>query len=383
MDARNTDLGSTDFRSKTTAGRPLAFYAGTAILLAAASGAVLYVHKSRSHEIGAVRETRAAAAERGPRIEVVKATASPTERSIKLLGDARSGATTTIYAKVAGYLKTISVDKGDRVEAGDIIAMIESPELDQQYAGASADLANKRRNLARIKELFGKGIATQVALNQAETDATIAENTVGALETTKSYQTVRAPFSGRVTARFVDPGALVTNAQTNITSAMPMVTISDDRRIRVYAYVQQADAPFVHIGDKVVLSDASNPERKKAATVTRMTGELDQKSRTMLIEVHIDNSDDFFVPGSYVYLTLTVPVESVTRVPVTALLTRGDKTNVAVFDNGVVKFRPITVAATDGANINVSGGLKPGEQVAVNLPDEVTDGSRIQPVIAK
>ena len=164
--------------------------------------------------------------------------------------------------------------------------------------------------MARIKELFRKGIATQVALYQAETDATIAENNVGALETTISYQTVRAPFAGRVTARFVDPGALVTNAQTNITSAMPMVTISDDSRIRVFAYVQQMDAPFVRVGDKAVISDASNPERKKVGTVTRMTGELDQKTRTMLIEVHLDNSDGFFIPGSFAYVTLHVPIQS-------------------------------------------------------------------------
>jgi membrane fusion protein, multidrug efflux system len=367
-----------DDENKTS--RPTGFYIAGIVAIAAAAGGVYYIYKSRNLEISTVREARATIAERGPRIEVVKATASPTERTIKLLGDVRSGATTTIYAKVAGYLKTISVDKGDRVEAGQLVAQIESPELEQQYAAASADLANKRRNFARIKELFGKGIATQVALNQAETDAMVAENTVGALETTKLYQVVRAPFAGRVTARFVDPGALVTNAQTNITSAMPMVTISDDRRIRVYAYVQQADAPFIRIGDKAELSDASSPERRKLATVTRMTGELDQKTRTMLIEVHLDNSDDFFVPGSFVYVTLTVPIESVTRIPVTALLTRGDKTNVAVLDGGVVKFRPIAVSATDGANINVAGGLKPGEQVAINLPDEVTDGSRIQPV---
>jgi RND family efflux transporter MFP subunit len=370
-----------DDKRKTS--RPVVFHVVTVAVLAAAGGGAWYIHKSRSLEISTVREARAAIAERGPRIEIVNATASPKERTIKLLGDVRSAASATLYAKVAGYLKTISVDKGDRIEGGEILAQIESPELEQQYAGASADLANKRRNLVRIRDLFAKGIGTQVALNQAETDATIAENTVGALETTKSYQVVRAPFSGRITARFVDPGALITNAQANITSAMPIVTLSDDRRVRIYAYVQQADAPFVKIGDKAELSDASNPERRKLATVTRMTGELDQKTRTMLIEVHIDNSDEFFVPGSFVYVTLTVPIESVTRIPVTALLTRGDKTNVAVFDKGTVKFRPITVSATDGANINVSAGLKPGEQVAVNLPDEVTDGSRIQAVLPK
>lgn len=363
--------------------RPVVFYLGTVAALAAAGTTVYYVHSARSSGIAAVREARAAIAERGPRIEVVATTASPSERRIKLLGDVRSGASTTLYAKVAGYLKTISVDKGDRVEAGQVIAQIESPELEQQYAGASADLANKKRNYERIKDLMAKGIGTQVTLNQAETDVIVATNTVGALETTKSYQIVRAPFSGRITARFVDPGALVTNAQTNFTSAMPMVTISDDTRIRVYAFVQQADAPFVRIGDKAELTDASNPNRRKEATITRMTGELDQKTRTMLVEVHLDNSDGFFVPGSFVYVTLTVPVQSYTRIPVTALLTRGDKTTVAVYEGGVVRFRPIRVAATDGANISVAEGLKAGERIAINLPDDVTDGSRIQSVAAK
>ena len=92
---------------------------------------------------------------------------------------------------------------------------------------------------------------------QAETDVAVAENNVGVLATSVSYKTVRAPFAGRVTARFVDPGALVTNSQTNITSAMPMMTLSDDSKIRVFTYVQQMDVPFVQVGNRAVVSDAS------------------------------------------------------------------------------------------------------------------------------
>lgn len=354
---------------------------GIGVVCAAVLG-VGYTYLSRSGQIAAVREARAAIAERGPRIEVVTTAAGPTERTIKLLGDLRSGASTTLYGKVAGYLKTIAVDKGDKVEAGQTLAYIESPELDQQYAGASADLANKRRNVERIRELFGKGIATQVALNQAETDATVAENTVGVLETQRSYQTVRAPFAGRVTARFVDPGALITNAQTNISSALPILTISDDSRLRIYAYVQQSDAPFVHVGDRVEVSDASNPDRKKTAAITRMTGELDQKTRTMLIQVDIDNADTFFIPGSFAYLTLRIPLVSRPQIPVTALLTRGDQSSVAVLDGQVLRFKPVKVASTDGAIISLADGVKPGDKIAINVPDEVTNGSRIQPVMA-
>lgn len=366
--------------SKKKAGRSGPFYIGGIGAIILAGAAAFYFHFSRNMEVATAREARAAVAERGPRIEVVPTGAGPTERTIKLLGDVRSAASATIYAKVAGYLKTISVDKGDKVQEGQVLAYIESPELEQQFTGASADLANKRRNYVRVKDLYDRQIGTQVAVNQAETDKTVAENAVGVLETMKSYQTVRAPFSGRITARFIDPGALVTNAQTNYTSAQPIVTISDDNRIRVYAYVQQSDAPFVKIGAPAEVSDASNPERKKSASITRMTGELDPKTRTMLIEVHIDNNDGFFIPGSFAYLTLKVPLQSRPQIPVTALLTRNNQTTVAVLDKDTVRFKPIRVASTDGAIVTVAEGLVPGEKIAINVPDEVTDGSRIQPV---
>ena len=103
---------------------------------------------------------------------------------------------------------------------------------------------------------------------QFETDARVAEANVKGLETMKGYQTIRAPFSGRVTARFVDPGALITNAQTNMVSALPIMTISDDSRLRVFCYVQQQDVPFVNVGDVADVIDASNPDRNMKAKVS-------------------------------------------------------------------------------------------------------------------
>jgi RND family efflux transporter MFP subunit len=219
-----------------------------------------------------------------------------------------------------------------------------------------------------------------VALYQAETDVTVAENNVGVLATSVSYKTVRAPFPGRVTARFVDPGALVTNAQANITSAMPMLTLSDDSRIRVFTYVQQMDVPFVKVGNRAVVSDAANPERNRVGTVTRMTGELEPRTRTMLIEIHLDNADEFFTPGSFAYVTLHVPINSFIQVPVGALITRGEDNVVGVLENDVVRFRTVSVASTDGAIVSLTDGLKAGERVVINLPNEVTNGSRVQPV---
>jgi membrane fusion protein, multidrug efflux system len=348
--------------------------------LVAAIGAVAYFHVTRNQNVASARESRAVVAERGPRVEMVTAIAGPTERTIRLLGDVRSGATAVLYAKVAGYIKEVMVDKGDKVEAGDILAEIESPEVEQQYAAASADLVNKRRNLVRIKELYSKGNTTQVALYNAETEAVVAENNVGVLATSVSYKTVRAPFAGRVTARFVDPGALVTNSQTNITSAMPMMTLSDDSKVRVFTYVQQMDVPFVQVGNRAVISDAANPERNKVGTVTRMTGELEPRTRTMLIEIHLDNADGFFTPGSFAYVTLHVPIKSYIQIPVAGLITRGEDHIVGVLEDDLVRFRTVTVASTDGTSVSLSAGLKAGERIVINLPNEVTNGSRVQPI---
>jgi membrane fusion protein, multidrug efflux system len=144
--------------------------------------------------------------------------------------------------------------------------------------------------------------------------------------------------------------------------------------------VQQMDVPFVQVGNRAVVSDAANPERQKIGTITRMTGELEPRTRTMLIEVHLDNADGFFTPGSFAYVTLHIPIRSHIQIPVAGLITRGEDQVVGVLDNDVVRFRKVTVASTDGAIISLMEGLQPGERVAINLPNEVTNGSRVQPV---
>ena len=358
------------------------FYVLALVGVAAAGTLVGYYHFARSQEIAAVREVRAEAAANGPRLEVVTTGAGPTERTIVLLSDVRAGASAVLYAKTSGYLKKLYVDKGDKVESGQVLAEVESLELNQQYNAASADLANKRRNLARIRELFSHGNTTQVALYQAETDATVAENNVAVLATNKSYQVIKAPFSGRVTARFADAGALITNAQTNFVNSIPVMTISDDTKVRVFSNLQQADVPFVHVGDKVEVVDAANVERTKDATITRTSGELDPKTRTMLVEVDLDNTDRFFVPGSFTYVRINVPIKSYPQVPVTALLTRGDDKFIAVLDNDVVRFKQVTIASTEGNIVSLLDGVQPGEKVAINVPDEITNGTRIQPIMA-
>jgi RND family efflux transporter MFP subunit len=300
-----------------------------------------------------------------------------------MLADVRANTQAIMYAKVSGYMKSVLVDRGDRVQAGQVIAVIESPEIDQQYNAAVTDLEHKRRNLARSQELLTKGNTTQVAMLQFETDARVAESNVKGLETMKGYQTLRAPFAGRVTARYVDPGTLITNAQTNFVSALPIMTISDDTRLRVYCYVQQQDVPFINVGDEAEVIDASNPERRMKAKVSRMTGELETRTRTMQIEINIDNTEGFLVAGSFANVVLHIPIKSYPQIPVSGLLVRGNDNFVAMVENDTLRYKPIRVATTDGNTVTVAEGLQKGDRIAINLPDEMTDGAKVQPILKK
>ncbi len=353
-----------------------------AVFIVAAAVFVWRHYAGENNRVEAMRGAQAKIAELGPRVETVDVSAGPKSRTIKLLGDVRSAASVTLYAKISAYLKTISVDKGDKVTAGQVLAELDSPELEQQFAAASNDLVQKKRNLERLRGLFDRGSTTQVAMLQSETDFMVAESNLAGLAATRAYQTIRSPLEGRVTARFVDPGALVTNAQTNAVSAQPLLTISDNTRVRIYAFLQQPDVPFIKLGHKAEVVDASRPERRKLGEITRMTGELDPKSRTMLIEVHLDNPDEFFTPGAFVNLTLDVPLEPSVQVPAPALLMRNGRAIVPVLnkEKSTVELRPVRVAGTDGARVTVAEGLKVGEAVLINLPDEVTDGGKVQPV---
>ena len=166
-------------------------------------------------------------------------------------------------------------------------------------------------------------------------------------------------------------------------SALPIMTVSDDSRLRVYCYVQQADVPYVNAGDVADIVDGSNPDRKMQAKISRMTGELETRTRTMQIEINIDNTEGFLVAGSFAYVTLHIPIRSYPQIPVSGLLVRGSETLVAMVENDTLRYKPIKVASTDGNTVTVAEGVRQSDRIAINLPDEVTDGSKVQPILRK
>jgi membrane fusion protein (multidrug efflux system) len=358
----------------------LLFLMGVVVIGGAALGAWRMSH-DKDASLSASRAALAEGVARGPVVQVVQVTEGPKERLIKLLGDTRSYQTATLYSKVSGYVTSIAVDRGDHVKTGDLLGVVASVETDQQYESAMRDLENKTRNWNRAKDLVVHGWTSRQAADAAETAYSMATANVAQNATMKSYEQIRAPFDGVVTARFVDVGALVQNSTTNKTSNQPVLTIADDTRLRVDVYVEQRDVPFVHVGDLADVTDGANSERVVKARIARTSNELDPRTRTLFVELDVDNADQFLVPGSFAYVTLHIPVPSYPQIPVAGLIVRGTRTMIAdLGSDQTVHLRPVKVASTDGIRAMLSEGATVGQKVAINLPDEVNDGGRVQAV---
>jgi RND family efflux transporter MFP subunit len=355
------------------------YIVGVVGVIAAILGVVLI---ATSRKAAADREGKERTDEvaKGPRVRVARAQMSPPVRKLELQGEARPFAQATLYAKVSGYLKEMRVDKGDVVKPNQIVAVIQAPEIDRQYEAAVADASYKKANARRAAELAKPGV---VSVAEAETQvgvAQVADAQVATLAQQKSYEVLRAPFAGTVTARFADPGALVQAATGAQTGALPLVTISTPEKLRVYVYVPQRDAAFVKVGDKALITTPDHAELRVEGNVTRLSSELDSRTRMMLVEVDVDNRDGKIVPGSFVTVMLTYATPPEIVVPVEALVLNAQKPTVFVLDGDTVHSRPVVISDNDGSIVRLAGGLRAGELVALNVGDNVADGARVQPV---
>jgi membrane fusion protein, multidrug efflux system len=356
------------------------FYVVAAVFIIAAAALVWYLWQDKQKQAAEEAQRRAAAVAAGPTVTLAQAVRGPNLRRVTLVGEALPYKSATLYSKVSGYLTKMAVDVGSRVNAGQLIAEIQSPEIDHQMHTAQVALDNKRRVLQRTRDLATQGFFSQQSLENAETDVRVAESQLAELRTMGAYRTLKAPFSGVITQRFADPGALVTNASSNQSAALPLVTLADVSQLRVSVYVEQGEAPNVRPGLEAEIVDGANVQRKAQGKVARVSGELDPRTRTLLAEVDFDNRDGKFVAGSFVNVTLLIPATSYIEVPAAALITREKKNFVGVVDaNNKVELRPIDLAGTDGKVLRIAGGLNEGERVALSLPASIADGAQVNP----
>ncbi|HXD23784.1 MAG TPA: efflux RND transporter periplasmic adaptor subunit, partial [Gemmatimonadaceae bacterium] len=357
-----------------------ALRAVAAIVVVAAMAVAGVLASRRSRSISAETAVRVTDAATGPVVRAAAAVASAPSHHLVLLAEARPFASVTLYAKVSGYLKWIGVDKGDHVKADQVVAIVESPETDAAWSAAKADHAQKALTASRLKQLLDRKFASQEETDLAAADEAVARERLESLAQQREFEKLKVPFNGTVTARFADPGALVQNAASSQTSALPVVTVDDTDSLRVYAYFDQADAESVRDGQRAVLTMDERPGVRIPVKVSRTSGELDAKTRKLLVEFDVDNRAGKIVAGSFVHVEIDVPAPVLPELPSEALIVRGTRSMVAVLANdSTVHFHDVTVASDDGRRMRILSGIAVGDRTVLNAGDALADGARVRP----
>jgi RND family efflux transporter MFP subunit len=378
MSAPSGDLHSPTPPAAAPLSPALRAVAVVVIVLALATAGLLA--RGRSHAAAGETTVRQNDVAAGPVVRSVAALASAPSHHLVLLAEARPFESVTLYAKVSGYLKSISVDKGDRVKADQVVAVIESPETDAAWSAANADHAQKALTASRLKKLLDRKFASQEETDLASADEAVARERLQSLTEQREFEKLKAPFNGTVTARFADPGALVQNAAASQTSALPVVTVENTDSLRVYAYFDQTDAESVRIGLPGVLTMDERAGVRIPVKVARTSGALDDKTRKLLVEFDVDNRHGSIVPGSFVHIEINVPAPVLPELPSEALVVRQQRSLVAVLGaDSTVHFRDVTVASNDGTRLRILKGLAVGERVILNAGDALADGARVRP----
>jgi RND family efflux transporter MFP subunit len=382
-------------------GRRIRFAAVTlAIVLA---GAFVLVHQIKGRQESMLAAATAASAEAPPPVEVMKVDLAPPTEVLTLPGEIRGWYSSTIYARVSGYVAKWIVDIGDRVKKDQVLATIDTPELDAQLDAAHAQLVASEAEV-KVKEAevdfakttydrwqgSPKGIvsdqereekkaryAVSVAqLNAARARVTLDQANVSRLTFLTRFKQVVAPYEGVITERRVDIGDLVTAGSTNNTT--PLYEIAQSEKVRVFADVPQIATSEVGEGTPVQVTAKEYPNRKFEGKITATSKSIDLKARTLRVEVDLSNDDLALLPGMYVQAAFRLKTTSFVQVPASALIFRAAGPQVAVIDgNATVKFQDVTIARDNGNFVEISSGLSAGDQVALNISNQIANGDRV------
>ena len=378
-----------------------------ALILAAVLGvAFLAVWLNRYFKAQAVaRATREAAI--APRaVDVIEAKPVGAAQHFALPGQTAAWHASTIYARVNGFVGKWYADIGDNVHKGQVLAEIETPDLDAQLVAARAQLqAARAQSLARKAEAdfskttferwrdSPKGVVSDqereekraayegsiARLRSAEADVALDQARVDQYAAMTQFKEVAAPFDGIVTERHIDIGNLVTAGSTTATTPLYVMTQNDP--MRVFVDVPQSAAAELtasHVPVEVETTNGSG--RNYSATVTRASLALDAQARTMRVEVDIDNTQQTLVPGMYVKVGFQLQPKGTVQVPAAALTFRSGGAQVARVDrSGRISFQHVTIARDDGGMVELGSGVSPGDRLALNVSNQILDGDLVQP----
>lgn len=324
-------------------------------------------------------------AQQGVNVLVAKVFEQPSSQTFNLPATIHGYIEAPIYAKVAGYLKTINVDKGDRIKQGQVLALLDTPDLDKQVADAKANYLLQKVTDKREQELVKAGVISQQAADNSHYTMLQAKATYEQLLAEQNYKVIYAPVDGIITARYVDPGALIPEAINSTSgSGVPILAVATLSPLRVYIDAPQSVALSVKNGDAVVITADEIPGRKFIGTVVRHPEALNSASRTMLVEVDLQNEDHSLYPGMYAKMAVTVAAAHAGQmVRDDALVFRDGKVLVPVVRGDKLHLVEVKLGYDNGQMVAIDGDVHSNDLVALNVGQAAQDGAVVHPVYAQ
>ncbi len=320
-------------------------------------------------------------------VETVRLKKGEIVRRVTLPGNVMAYQEATLYAKVAGYLKMIAVDKGDNVKTGDVLAEIEAPEMVADLVKEKAEAEAAAMDFRRVSEAQHKAsdLVTPQTMDTAKAKADVARAGVQRIETLLAYAKITAPFAGVITKRWADRGALIPAAtSSSAAKSAAVVTLMDFSTVRVDVAVPDTEAPLVKKDLPVKVTVDELPGRNFDGTITRFAYALDESTKTMATEIEIANPDLALRPGMWANVQIDLQKKTDAQLlPAEALVTEKNKTSVFVARDGKAQKVPIKTGFDDGINVEVTGGLTPKDAVILAGKQAVTDGQPVKAVASK
>lgn len=314
-----------------------------------------------------------------------------TSPEIALPGNTQAYVDTPIYARTNGYLRKWFFDIGAHVKKGQLMATIETPEVDQQLQVAEADLKSSQANLNLAKttsqrytnllklDSVSKQETDQAVSDEAAKSAAVqaSEAAVRRLQQLQFFERIYAPFDGIVTARNTDIGALI-DAGSGSAQPRDLFRLASTGLIRVFVPVPEAYAPDITDGGKAYLTLDEFPNKRFEGTITRNSSAIDPLSRTLNVEVDVPNAQGLVLPGAYVFVHFTTPVHADTvSIPANTLLFRAQGLQVGVVREGHVHLLPVTIAHDSGATVEIRSGLSPSDRIILDPSDSLAEGQEV------
>jgi len=346
------------------------------------------IHSRSVSEAALAKEARAAAI---PSVDVVHPSLGAASYEVVLPASVQGFIDSPVYARTSGYLLHWYADIGSHVKKGQLLADIQTPELDQQVEQAQSDLATAQANfqLAQItadrwqKLLLKNAVSTQERdqasgdLNARRAALSAQEANVRRLQQLQGFEKIYAPFDGVITARNTDIGDLIQAGEN--TTPQELFHLSSVDRLRVFVPVPEVYQSVLHSVRQVGISTDAYPKERFTGTIARSSEAIDPLSRTLRVEVDIENPKTLLLPGAYVFVHLPLPAASqAPTIPSNALLFRQEGLRVGVVRDGRVQLVPISIGHDYGDTVEVTAGLSPEDQVVLNPSDSLVSGTRVE-----